>query len=565
MPTFLVTDPADGKKYNVNVPEGKTQADANAFVEAGAHKQDQPLAQQQPLQRGETATGTAPVQMGAGGKFLTGLEDLDVGEKQLAAHAGGRLGLRTPEQVAQADTQVREREQQIQASGGRGVPGAIGQMTAAAPIGMAGAAIGGPLIGGGLVAGMLTGAFTPTVTNKDTSFSQQKTEDVVWGGALGTGAYAGLKFLGAAMGPTLDAARTWMIQHGVQLTPGQVFGAVAREAEEAFKSHPVLRSFISGAEGRGITGFNNAIFNQTMEPLQGIPGVQARVPPTASSQQGFKLTKAAFDSAYDKTLTGMRVTPDYDFGQDISDIRFEAQDRLSPKAFQGFLRDLTDRLTPLFSGRTQVKEGTRALDALAAKYRRIPDKDSQFIADYFADAKASLTRAIARQNPQKAEQLRKVDAGYAMFVRAREAAVRAVRRGGQFSPGDLNAAISSVEKRGGAAGRNRLASGDALLQLYADYGQQVLPPKMPDSGSPVRVFWQVAVRHPIQAAIGLAGAAPYTRAGSAAFDAYLAGTRYTAPTGAAIRGAAPGVAPGIASVVRSREKEEEPEYGGPQQ
>ncbi len=159
--------------------------------------------------------------------------------------------------------------------------------------------------------------------------------------------------------------------------------------------------------------------------------------------------------------------------------------------------------------------------------------------------------------------MRRVDLQYAMFARARDAAQRRARSGGEFDPGDLLQVISSQEKRSGAAGRNKFVAGDALLQKYAEYGQQVLPPKIPDSGSPLRLLWALAVQHPMQAALAGTGAIPYTRAGSAAFDAYLALTRGTAPVGAAIKQAAPAIAPGAASVVR-RKLDEEPEYGGPQ-
>ncbi len=518
--------------------------------------------QDQGLQPGQTATGTAPVKMGYGEQFVTGLEDLDVGEKQLAAHVSGKLGIKSPEDVQKIDTQVQAREHQIAEAGGRGLAGAAGSMLAAAPIGMAGAAIGGPLIGGGLAAGALTGALQPAA-QPNRSFASQKTEDVIWGGALGTGTVAGMKFLGTLMGPSLNEAKQWLVKQGVQLTPGQAFGGIAREAEEGFKSHPILRSFIAGAEGRGKAGFNSAIYNQTLEGLQGIPGVQTRVPPGVTPRQAFVFTKNQFETAYNNTLQGMKVAPDFDFGQDISDLRYEAERRLSPKQFNNFLGDLTNELTPMFNGQSDVKAGTRKMQAMADRYRS-GGPDEQFIADYFEDAKAALTRAVARQNPGKGDQLRKVDLQYAMFARARDAAGRRARSGGEFDPGDLLQVISSQEKRSGAAGRNRNVAGEALLQKYAEYGQQVLPPKIPDSGTPLRLLWALAVQHPMQAAMQGMGALPYTRAGSAAFDAYLAATRGTAPIGAAIKQAAPAIAPGVGSVVR-RKKEEPPPYGGPMQ
>lgn len=511
------------------------------------------------LQPGQTAAGTAPVKMGRGQQFMTGLEDADVGLNQFAAHLGGKLGIRKPEDIQKIDASVKAREQQIAETGGRGLAGAVGQMAVAAPLGMVGAAIGGPLVGGGIAAGALAGALQPAAGGS--SFTNQKTEDILWGGALGGGSVLGLKFLGNLLGPSLDSARQWLVKQGVQLTPGQAFQGVAREAEEAFKSVPGLRSFIAGAEGRGVTGFNSAIYNETLGGLQGIPGVQTRVPPGITSREAFNFTKNQFDNAYNTTLHGMKVQPDFDFGQDISDIRFEAERRLSPKQFQNFIGDLTNELTPMFKGQSNVKDAARKLQDKVDLYRK-GGTDEQYIADYFQDAKASLTRAVARQNPGKAEQLRKVDLQFAMFARARDAAMRRARSGGEFTPGDLLQAISSQEKRGGAAGRNKLISGDALLQKYAEYGQQVLPPKMPDSGTPARLLWALALEHPARAAMAGVAALPYTRAGSAAFDAYLALTRKSAPLGAAIRKASPAVAPGAASIVR---QQEEPEYGGPQQ
>lgn len=548
MPDFTFTDP-NGKNFTVNGPEGATKEQAFTIL-------------QQHLSQGTQAPGKIPQQdpMGAGGSFVTGLQDPLVGGNQLIAHLA-----KSPEEAQKVDTQVKAREAQLQQQGVQPVMRGLGEATtglplmAAGPAGIAGAAIGG-------AAG---GALQPETGKGD--YWSQKTDDVLMGTAFGAGGGAAVKTLGAILGPSLRPEAKALVESGVQLTPGQMAGGLARRAEEAFKSLPILGSFIRGAEGRGIEGFNKAVLNQALEPIG-----QKLSPGTRAGQMAIKETKQKLGAAYDAVLPQIKLGLDHDLAQDFSNIRHQATELPRPQEEQ-FEKIIQNRVVPFFQPqpgavKPTLKTVTGALQEIADSYRGSGDPAQRLLAQRLDDTKKAMNAGMVRQNPQLADQLKKIDAGWAMFARAEGAATRRATSESVFTPNDLLQVIKSQDK---SVRRGRFSQGDALLQLYATYGQKVLPGKMPDSGTPERLMYDAAFLSSAAGAgtghvsplvpIALGGAAaPYTSAGMGALNA-VARNPLLPRTGAAVRGAAPYAGIAGAPVGLRQGKDETPQYGGPQQ
>ncbi len=498
-------------------------------------------------------------EMGAGERFMTGLQDPLVGGKQLLSHI-----TKPPEEAAKVDTQVRAREQQIQEKGGGGIMRGLGGMVGAAPAMAAGPL--GPMLGGA-IGGAVSAAVQPTTGPQD--YWSQKTDDVLYGTAFGVGAGTAASVLGGIIGGPSSKAVTGLMESGVKLTPGQMSGGLVRRAEEAFKSLPILGSFIRGAEGKGIEGFNRGVANQVLEPIG------QRIDPTLTGRALIAKTEEALGAAYDKVLPQIKMRIDPDLSQDLQNIRFQATEMPKSQAEQ-FTNILNNRLGAYFKtapiGTNQgvaLKRTMGELRSLANQYRSSPGPEGRQLAYRLDDVSSALRKAMIRQNPQFADDLRKVDSSWAMFARMQDASTRRATSEGTFTPSDLLQTIKSQDK---SVRHGRFARGDELLQVYAQYGQKVLPGKLPDSGTTERALYDAALlaagtgygtgHLPLAPAAGLlAGSVPYTGPGMAAINRFATARPVDKAIGSVVRKGAPYI--GIGSVPYG--SQDEPKYGGPQQ
>ena len=550
MADFTFTSP-EGKKYTVSGPQGATKDQAFGILQ-------QQLKISQPAGGAASGKIPSPEPMGAGEQFMTGLGNPLVGARQLYSHIAEQ-----PEQTKKVDEAVKQRQAEIQRRGGLGLAGTAGEMVGTLPAMAAGPA---GALAGGAIGGALAGAAQP-VTDND--YWSQKTNDTLLGGVFGLGTGGAIRTLGALIGPNLRPAARALMDSGVQLTPGQMAGGMARRVEEAFKSLPIFGSFVRGAEGRGIEGFNRAVLNQSLEPIgaQLAPGVPA-------GRQAVGAAKQALNQAYDHLLPQLQVRMDRDLADDLMDIRFRATE-LPENLQTQFNTILTQRLAPFLQRSpiparqgTTLKQVESTLRDFADNYRGSGDPGQRQMARLFDDTRRELRRAMIRQNPQHARALESIDAAYAMFVRAETASTRRATSEGIFTPADLLSAIRSQDK---TVRRGRFSQGDALLQVYAQYGQNVLPGRMPDSGTTERYLWDSAglaagfMKPEVPGAL-IGASLPYTRPGMTAINALASPGPARAAIGAGVRGAAPyaGIAGSTAEQRKWNEEDLQRAYGGTQ-
>ncbi len=498
-------------------------------------------------------------QMGATERFMTGMQDPLVGGKQLIAHIA-----KSPEDAQKIDTQVKAREQQIQEAGGGGIMRGIGGMVGAAPAMAAGPL--GPVLGGA-IGGATSAAVQPITGTGD--YWTQKTDDVLYGTAFGVGAGTAASVLGGIIGgPSSEAAKALM-KSGVNLTPGQMTGGVVRRAEEAFKSLPILGSFIRGAEGRGIEGFNRGVANQVLEPIG------QKIDPNLTGRALIAKTEEALGNAYDKVLPHIKMRIDPDLAGDLGDIRNLAKELPNTQRdqFENILNNRVAsyfRQSPLGNQGAMLKQTMGELRSLANQYRSGPPETRQ-LAYRLDDVNSALRKGMIRQNPELSDDLRKVDSAWAMFTRMQDASVRRATSEGTFTPSDLLQTIKSQDK---SVRHGRFARGDELLQVYAQYGQKILPGKLPDSGTTERALYDAALlaasggaamgHLPLAPAAGLlAGSVPYTGPGMAVINKIGSAGPARQAAGSMVRKAAPYA--GIGAVPYGSQQDDKPEYGGPQQ
>lgn len=493
--------------------------------------------------------------MGVGERVLTGMADPLVGGKQLLTHVTG-----TPQEQQQVDKSVQEREAGIQAREGGGLARGVGAAITGAPL-LAAGPLGGAI--GAAAGGAAAGALQPT-TGKD--YWTDKTQDALFGAAFGLSGGLGGKVIGGAISPALRPEAQALSEKGVNLTPGQMAGGIARRAEEAFKSLPILGSFIRKAEERTTESFNKAVLNQALEPIG------AKLDPmVGAGHDAIMDARNKLGAAYDNLLPNLQLRLDRKLVDDISNVKFLATEL--PESYQKqFDSILTNRLGGFFVTKSPVagrqgptlKDTESAIRSIADTFRSSPDPAARQMAMRLDDVRGAMRDALARQNPNSADLLNKIDQGYAMFARAQGAASRRATSEGVFTPNDLLQTIKAQDK---TARKGAFAQGDALLQPFAEYGQTVLSPKVPNSGTVDRALWSAAiaaaVADPIKAGVTGAGlgvaSLPYTRPGIGALNALA---RSPGP-----------VRQGVGSVVRrgapyaaiAGEPSAQQEYGGPQQ
>ena len=166
------------------------------------------------------------------------------------------------------------------------------------------------------------------------------------------------------------------------------------------------------------------------------------------------------------------------------------------------------------------KIGTQ-LDALAKPMRISDNPYVQQMGRLLGEADNAVDRMMARQNPALQAAKDKIDAGYAKFKTV-QAASRAVgtHSDGTFTPAQLNRAIAARDR---SKDKAAFARGDALMQDLAIAARDVLPQKVPDSGTPERAALMALITgnaylEPHSALALGAAAVPYTAPGSKAVN-----------------------------------------------
>ena len=451
------------------------------------------------------------------------------------------------------DQQTREREARIQAET---PPGA--KVLGVDPARLAGnvlsppnyiPATGGP-VGRAALMGARSAALEPMTA--EGGFEKGKAKQIAAGGATGAGIGATARALGGAAAPRVSADVRELLDAGVQLTPGQMAGRIPKRAEEAGKSIPITGSAIRGAEGRALDSFNLATANRALGPIG------ATLPPGTAGRDVVAAGQQALDNAYNAVLPGLTFQMDQRFAQDIGNLRTMAAGLPAEQRaqFDWLLRErLAGRLAPTGTmGGEVLKSVQSELSHFAREYGRSGDAAQRQLGHAVEEMNEHIRDALQRQNPQAAQRLRDIGAAYAAFVRIENAASRRPTGDGRFTPGDLLAAIKGADP---TVRKRAFARGDALLQPWAETGNRVLTNRLPDSGTPERMMWDVvggaggAMLDPKLLAGMLGGSLPYTQMGGQAARAFAqpGPTRQAARRAIEQRG--PLAAPAAASAVAS--------------
>ena len=424
-----------------------------------------------------------------------------------------KTGLVAPVPAGGVQQMEQQRQQEVKARGGdRGIGRTLGNVAAGIPAGIA---------MGPMAAGAVMGALQPTATDDLSNFA--------WNTVLGAVGGKAASALGNAasrvVAPAFNAAKNLLLREGINLTPGQLAGGVFQRAENALARMPIVGSMVRAVEGRGIEDFNNASLNLALKPIG------ARLPPgIAPGRPAIAVAQAMASDAYDRALVGTHFMADQQLADDFHSLGGLVREMPPPQAQQFraiFQNRVMQRLQPTgtMDGQT-FKQVDSELGTLAGPYKASQDQGFKQLGSALQELRDTLRDGMERSNPGQRAQLSAANATYAMLSRVEDASARRATPDGVFMPADL---IRSIRANARRTGRSKsFAAGNAMMQDFAEAGQEVLPDKL--AGSPTEEIraWHSfmsggagvgAYMHPMAAAsIGL-GALPYTRPGMAAINA----------------------------------------------
>lgn len=309
-------------------------------------------------------------------------------------------------------------------------------------------------------------------------------------GALGGLTAAGMFGLSNLISPYLSKAVKTLRNEGVTPTVGQTLGGPMARIEEGVTSIPLVGDPIKEAQARAVGSLNKAAYNRVLEPFG------LKYPEDAPiGNEGIKRVNSVIRDAYDHAWDGAFIKDSPDLRSSIGSVLDEASFSLPPERVNIIQKNIDRLITSKLDqhGELDQKSLQLAKNWFAEQARKGGSMDEQNLASAYNGILGTLKNAVGEADPERGLLLNAADKAYANFVRVANAASsnNASGREGLFSAAQLGSAARAADN---SVRKLDFARGDALMQDLAQAGQQVLGPKVPDSGTPFR--WMV--EHPLQ-------------------------------------------------------------------
>mgnify|MGYP003136202810 CR=1 FL=1 len=364
--------------------------------------------------------------------------------------------------------------------------------------------------GAGLTAARLAGKI-PQAAAMGAAYGSGTAEeisDVPVSAGLGAATGAGLQ----KVAPRVTQEAQELLRRGVPVTIGQMFGGGAKRLEEAATSVPFMGDVIKGAQRRAMERFGAAAFNEALEPIG------KKIPKSLTGREAYEAAEAQISKAYDDVIKGIDLPAGQSFVQSVSgtvgkyagDLPKKEADQLT----KTINREITNRIKNGRLSKQDFKDAQSAIRGQAYTFSTSTDAYQKQLGDALNDVAGELFEVLAKEAPDLATQLKKVDTAYSRFVPLQKATAKADE--GIFTPAKLRQEIRAGGRRTPAA----MARGELPMQQLAEAGQDVLGARLPESGSAVRGMVGVGalggagagVGMPLEAmALGGAAGGLYTR------------------------------------------------------
>jgi hypothetical protein len=316
--------------------------------------------------------------------------------------------------------------------------------------------------------GATAGALQP-VYNTD-EFGTEKTKQTVIGGLSGVGGSFVAQKAAGVLNPITTKAEKTMADLGVQLTPGQRLGGQAATIEQFAQNLPLVGKFIANAKERGIYNFNKGVINKALGR------VGEKLPEDVIGRDAVQYADEVVSQRYTDVLGKVQFTRDADLNKALGNVVKLPTD---PR-----MRSVADKeIKSIVGGRIPVKGGPvdgatyqaveSDLKKKAIEYFNSSSKSERDVGQALQEAANLLKQGLAKQNPEQASALRRINSAYGDIEVMRKASVATGADNGVFTPKQYNAAVKA-----GDFGRQkkRFSRGQARGQDISEAAVETMSP-----------------------------------------------------------------------------------------
>jgi len=359
----------------------------------------------------------------------------------------------------------------IPGAGQTATAGRIAQLARTAGIGTRGQTIGGSAIKGAAASGLYGfGTGEGGLENRAKS--------------AGTSAAIGAVLNPAIQGiaPKVTEGAKELLKKGVDLTAGQatkgsglIGNMLDRIEQSAAGTVFGIGDSIKGALQRSQTGFNRAIANDALNPIN------VKIPKNLEGRDIISFGNKALRTNYKKVLDKTKINDIGNLTQEVNTIVQSTSDDLKKKV-SAKVQDI------IFKKTTDGKLSGQGIKGIQENLRKTIDRfktgspDDREIADILQDVRSVFVKEIIDQNPTQGKKLLAVDKAYGDFRVVAQASTRRKTSDGKFTPGDI------LQESAKGKGRRRFEEGTARMQRMGQVGQDVIGSTVPDSGTASRLI-----------------------------------------------------------------------------
>lgn len=351
------------------------------------------------------------------------------------------------------------------------------------------------------VTGSIGGALQPIFDPE--SFWSDKAVAAATGAGAGLVAAPAMEGLARVISPAASKAAKPLLKEGVTPTPGQLLGGMAKTAEEKAVSLPFIGDIVrSGQQGANVS-LNRAAINRALAPIN------EKLPAGLAGRQAIDFAQTKLGAAYDDVLSKIgQVTPDQQLVAEFNQIGQQVQNLPKDKIDQ-FVRVLKNEVAGRFKDGILPAEGLKAAESnlgqISRGYLRSQDYDQRQLGKALQEAQHALRQMVQRQAPQFADELKKINQGWANFLRPQRAASSVGAPDGVFSPAQLHSAVKALDSSRNKSG---FARGQALMQDLAEPAKTMMTPTVANSGTADRALMAYLMTNPLKATGLLAASLP---------------------------------------------------------